>query len=107
MHLNYAGLMLNGSLLKLSGFKRTCCHSFSRDLATKCVCKVFYASLTRSSDHVIAIADPVKQAHIANGFPPEKISIIHNPSISSYTLTTVINGTRAFAGSVILARLEI
>ena len=35
---------------------------------------------------MIAIAAPVKQAHIANGFPPEKISIIHNPSISSYTL---------------------
>lgn len=85
LHLNYAGLMLNGILLKLSGFKGHIVIHSRVIWPQNAFARLFTRLLLRSSDHVIAIADPVRQAHIANGFPPDKISVIHNPSISSCT----------------------
>ena len=85
LHLNYAGLMLNGILLKLNGFKGHIVIHSRVVWPQNAVARLFTRLLLRSCDHVIAIADPVMQAHIANGFPSDKISVIHNPSISSCT----------------------
>ena len=83
VHLNYAGLMFNGILLKLSGFNGHIITHSRVIWPQNAFARLFTHLLLRSSDHVIAIAAPVRQAHIANGFPPDKISVIHNPSISS------------------------
>ena len=83
IHLNYAGLMFNGLLLKLSGFSGTVVIHSRVIWPKNAFARLFTWLLYRSSDHVIAIAEPVRQAHIANGLPEEKISVIHNPSVSS------------------------
>ena len=85
VHLNHAGLMLNGVLLKFSSFKGHIVIHSRVIWPQNAFSRFFTHLLLRSSDHVIAIAAPVRQAHIANGFPPDKISVIHNPSISSCT----------------------
>lgn len=85
IHLNYAGLMFNGRLLKLFGYQgRIITHS--RVIWPKNIfARLFSLYLYKSTDHLIAIAEPVRQAHLLNGFPSKNISVIHNPSVSLST----------------------
>ena len=80
VHFNYAGLMFNGLLLKLTGFSgKIIIHS--RVLWPQNIfARLFTFILTHSADYVVAIAEPVRDAHVANGLDHSLLRIIHNPS---------------------------
>lgn len=80
VHFNYAGLMFNGILLKLTGFGgKIIIHS--RVLwPQNMFARLFTFFLGFSSDHIVAIAEPVREAHTANGLNQNCISVIYNPS---------------------------
>lgn len=82
VHFNHAGLMFNGLLLKLTGFPgKIIIHS--RVLWPQNIfARLFTFLLSRSSDHIVAIAEPVLDAHVANGLNQSFVSVIHNPSSS-------------------------
>ena len=82
VHFNYAGLMFNGLLLKLTGFRgKIIVHS--RVLWPQNIfARLFTFLLRHSSDHVVAISEPVRDAHVANGLNANFLSVIYNPSNS-------------------------
>jgi hypothetical protein len=82
VHFNYAGLMLNGLLLKLTGFRgKIIIHS--RVLWPQNIfARLFTLILKHSTDHVVAIAEPVRDAHVANGLNQSLLRVIYNPSSS-------------------------
>ena len=89
VHFNYAGLMFNGLLLKLTGFQgKIIIHS--RVLWPQNIfARLFTFLLSRSSDHLVAIAEPVRDAHVANGLNRRFVSVIYNPSSSFISLNKV------------------
>lgn len=82
IHLNYAGLMFNGWLLKLLGYKGKIITHSRVIWPQNIFARLFSSYLEKSTDHLIAIAEPVRQAHLLNGFSSAKMSVIHNPSVS-------------------------
>lgn len=82
IHLNYAGLMFNGWLLKLVGYKGKIITHSRVIWPQNFFARLFSSYLEKSTDHLVAIAEPVRQAHLLNGFSSTKMSVIHNPSFS-------------------------
>jgi len=85
IHLNYAGLIFNGRLLKLLGYKGKIITHSRVIWPENIFARLFSSYLEKSTDHLIAIAEPVRQAHLLNGFSSTKMSVIHNPSVSLST----------------------
>lgn len=80
VHFNYAGLLFNGLLLKLSGYKGIIIIHSRVVWPDNFFGNVFNYLLTYATDKVVAIAEPVRQSHVHNGLPDNKVAIIHNPS---------------------------
>lgn len=80
VHFNYAGLLFNGLLLKLCGFKGVIIIHSRVVWPDNFLANVFNYLLRYAADKVVAIAEPVRQSHVCNGLPNDKVAIIHNPS---------------------------
>ena len=53
-------------------------------MASKYFARLFTFLLSRSSDHIVAIAEPVGDAHVANGLNQSFVSVIHNLQVALF-----------------------